>query len=303
MPLVLIYSQGNRGYGEELANIIRSDSRLEAEVIVLSDPELFRAMIYFPYVKVLVGVFNHDKDEGMGEHLKTFFDEGGGIIGMGFAGWQSTTRNASNDVFALNASYYLTGEYDRNSGTFSHTLNIDERNKINQDIGSFSIRTQRIIMHIDKETGELVPPGNENDVTVLYRESTRGAPALLVHESQGTCITFAGFTGDSIPDVPTYFGHFTSQEEFRILFSNSVLYAWNRENRYQDKSTQWESDSTDYEEEMMQVKDQVRRASENQKQILYLRYALVILAVGATLAMVYRYCFTSTSRQGDLDNG
>jgi hypothetical protein len=301
LPIVLIYSQGGMGYGNDLAEMIHSDPRVDARVIVLSDPELFKSMIYFPYVKVVVGVFNADKDEALGRHLINFFEGGGGVVGLGFAGWRSTTGNASRDVFSINGSYYLTGKYDPDTRTFVHRLVVGEENEINQGIGGFSARTQRIIMHVDEETGDLIPPWAEGQVTILYRESTRSAPALVLHSGKGVCVTFAGFTGDSIEGVPTYFGHFTGQDEFRQLFSNSVFHVWNEESRFDETVARWESESAEYESDLADIQEDIERASENRQLMLYLRYISSAVIAVVAIAIIYLYCFRAG--RGDSVNG
>lgn len=301
LPIVLIYSQGGLGYGNELAEMVRSDPRLDARVVVLSDPELFKSMIYFPYVKVVVGVFNADKDEALGEHIINFFEDGGGVVGLGFAGWRSTTGNASRDVFSINASYYLTGKYDPDTRTFVHKLVVEEENEINEGVGGFSAWTQRIIMHVDDDTGDLVPPWPEGQVTILYRESTRRAPALVLHSGTGVCVTFAGFTGDSIEGVPTYFGHFTTQEDFRQLFSNSVFHVWEEESRFDETVASWESESAEYESDLADMEEDIQRASENRQLMLYLRYISSAVIAVVAIALIYIYCFRAG--RGDSAHG
>jgi hypothetical protein len=301
-PMILIYCQDVQTYGEELASIIDADDRMDAEVLVVSDAELFKSMIYFPYVRVVVALFNQDRDDGLSDHLETFFAEGGGIVGLGFAGWVTTTRNASRDVFSLAANVYATGRYNRTLGTFMHHFHLDEVHEINQEVGDFTAFTQRVIMNVD-QAGDLVPPWPAGKVRVLYREESKNAPVLVVHEDAGVCITFGGFTGDPLEGVPTYFGHFTSQPEFRALFSNSVLYAWQNENRYETTSSAATSRFAAQNGEIDQVIQDAEDGERARKNANLLRQGLIVGIAAAVSILAIAYGFLPMRAKGGDRNG
>ena len=294
-PLILIYSQDNPGYGEELGKIIESDDRMDARILVVSQADLFRSMLYFPYLKVVIAVFNHDKDEGLSDDLSYYYAEGGGIIGMGFAGWWTTTRNASRDVFSLEANIYTTGTYNRTTRTFQHTLIMDQKNEINLDVGDFEAHTQRVIMRQNTSTREIIEP---QGVTVLYRETSQNAPVIILREENGVAVTFAGFTGDDTEGVPTYYGHLTSQESFRKLFTNAVNYAWKNEKKYgktAGQATNWFADQND---QMIQTWNEAKSTMTGQKNQ---RLTIQLAAFSAAIifsAAIYRYTFKN-HRQGE----
>jgi hypothetical protein len=302
-PMVLIYCQGSQAYGEELASIIDDDDRMDAEVLVVSDPELLKSMLYFPYVRVVVALFVLDRDDGLSEHLETYFADGGGIVGLGFAGWRTTTQNASREVFSLAANIYTTGTYNRTLGAYMHDLHLDEGHEINREVGDFTAFTQRVIMNVNRSTEDLIPPWPPGKVTVLYREETRDAPVLVVHEDKGVCVTFGGFTGDSIERLPTYFGHFTSQPEFRALLSNSVLYAWENENRYEtisDSATsRFAAQKSEYDQMIKDAKDQERAG----RTAVLLRQALIVGIAALVSVLAIRYGFLSGKDKGGGESG
>ena len=302
-PMILIYCQGVQSYGEELASIIAADDRMDAEVLVVSDAELFKSMIYFPYVRVVVALFNQDRDDGLSEHLEAYYAEGGGIVGLGFAGWVTTTRNASRDVFSLAANIYATGRYNRTLGTFMHYFHLDEDHEISREVGDVTAFTQRVIMNVNQTTGDLVPPWPAGKVRVLYREESKNAPVLVVHEEAGVCVTFGGFTGDPVEGVPTYFGHFTSQPEFRTLFSNSVLYAWENENRYETTSSAATSRFAAQKDESDQVIQDAEDQERAGKTAILVRQGLILGIAAAVCIVAILLGFHSGGAKGGDQSG
>jgi hypothetical protein len=254
-------------------------------------------MLYFPHVKVVVYVPNEHRNEALGEHLEDFFAGGGGLVGMGFAGWQITTDNASRTVFPLNATSYLSGKYDRGVGAYNHYLYLDQDHEIVQGLGNFTAHTQKIIMTTAKGSGALIPPEPTGKLTVVYREPGKDAPAVVVYEDSGVSVTFGGFAGDSIERVPTYYGLFTSQEEFRTLFTNSVIWVWENEDRYDatlaDACDQFAVGSAD----RSTVIEEAKAAENRRANFQMARSVVVVTLVIAGIAVVARACFI-TGKEG-----
>lgn len=296
-PLVLIYCQDRPSYGESLAQILEEDPRIDAETLVLSDADLFKHMLYFPNVKVVVYVSNEHRNEGLGGHLESFFSGGGGLVGMGFAGWQATTANASRTVFPLNATSYLSGKYDREKKAFTHNLYVDQKHAISEGLGNLTAYTQKIVMATDKESGALIPPTPTGKLTVVYREPGKNAPAVVAYEDSGVSVTFGGFAGDSIERAPTYYGLFTEQEEFRMLFTNSVRWVWENENRYDatlsESCHQFAAESAD----RAKVAEDAEAAGRRRANFQLARSLLVVALVTTGIAVVARTCFI-TGRGG-----
>lgn len=299
-PLILVYSQKEPDYARALVEILEDDPRLDGEVLALSDAELLKSMLYFPLVKVVVVVFNHDTNEGIGPHLEAFFRQGGGIVGMGFAGWRTTTGNASETVFALSANVYVAGAYDRDEKVFRHNLTIDHVHEINSGVGSFVANTQKVILHINRSTGSRVPPSKEGELIVLYREPAHGAPAVLVHGTPGACVTFACFAGDSIERAPTYFGRFTGQEEFRTLLRNAVYYAWRNEARFEPTLAVATERFVANDRDLSEMREVASKSERRKESLQMLKLSAVIVIVLVTLGVVYKTCFAAVQTAGDV---
>jgi len=300
-PLLLVYSQGEPAYGRELANILSGDPRIDAQILVLTDPDLFKSMLYFPSVKVVLAVFNHDKDEGLGEHLQNFFEGGGGMVGLGFAGWQTTTRQASQTVFPLNASSYIVGSYNASARAYMHDLYVDEAHPISRDIGDFTAYTHKVFVSADKASGQQLSVKSEGEVTVVYRDAALNAPAVVVYEAAGVSVTFACFAGDSVERAPTYFGRFTSREEFRKLLRNSIAWVWASERRYGKTMSSALARFAEEAHEADEIRAQAELSARQHKTHRLLRTvaiaALAVLGVGA----IHRKCFAPSSRKTTVE--
>jgi len=291
-PLILIYCQDEHEYGAELSKILQADTRMDAETLVLSDPQLFRTMIYFPYVKVIVAVFNHDRNDGVNLDLETFFDEGGGLVGMGFAGWRSTTGNASMRVFPLNASHYVTGKYDRDRKVFTQQLYVDRTHEISEGVGNFTANAQKVIMRFNRTSGMRLPPVPKGKLTVLYRESTSHAPALVAYEERGVSVTFGCFDGNSVTRAPTYFRRFTDQQEFRTLFKNSVYWVWKNEHRYEGTLKKAREEFLREDEDLKGVRARTERSDRARQTFLLARSSGIVILMLVSIAIIWKICFS-----------
>jgi len=289
-PLLLVYSQGEPAYGQELADILSQDPRIDAQILVLTDPDLFRSMLYFPCVKAVLAVFNRDKDEELGEHLEHFFEGGGGMVGLGFAGWQTTTRDASETVFPLNASYYVVGGYNASAKAYMHSLCVDQAHPISQEVGNFTAYTHKVFMSFNKTSSQLLPVRPEGEVTVLYREPVLNAPAVVVYEAAGVSVTFGCFAGDSVERAPTYFGRFTSQEEFRKLLRNSIAWVWANERGYEGTRSSALTQFAKEAHEAEEIRAQAERSAKERQDLRLLRMVATAALAIVGVAAIYWKC-------------
>jgi len=290
-PLVLIYCQDEQGYGEDLIEILRDDGGIEAEFLVLTDSELLKNMIYCPHVKLLITVFNEAKQVDLGEHLEYFFRTGGGLVGLGFSGWRATTLNASEKVYPLNATSYATGRYDREKGVFTQDLYVDQEHEISDGLGNFTAYTQKIIMSLDRASGKLLPVEPSGELTVVYREYSKNAPAVIAYRDSGASVTIGGFTGNSIERAPTHYRLFTREEGFRRLLTNSANWAWKNENRYvatlSSACEVYQTAAADGAEVIEDVESE--REKRNSSALVRTSIVLVLMVLG--IAIVIRTCF------------
>ncbi len=237
-PLILIYSPKVRNYSLELKRLIDEDPRVDADVEVLETPQILRVKMYFPNVKMVIVALATSINEQLGPTLEWFFSQGGGLVGLGFAGMRVATVNASEKVFPIFGSAYITGTYDPGQKKFviSHLKN--EADLISEGIGDFAISDHKVILSFNSSSNSYLPRyPEEGEHSVLYKDVKSGAPTIVKYQNVGVSVTFACFGGDDFERGPSYHGHFTGTEEFKKLFTNAVAWVWGTEEKYA-KSTE-----------------------------------------------------------------
>lgn len=288
-PLILIYSPGQPNYGNELARIIRQDPRVDAQTLILESGDLFETMIYFPQVKLIVVSLAEERPQRFVESINWFFNQGGCILGLGFAGSYGSTLAAANLTFPLFANDYKSGKYDPRNRVVSQTFIKDQPHAISEGLSGFTIAAQRLILSWNITTGAYWPRRPEQgDWTVLYRDSAYGAPAVVAYKGNGSSVTFATFGGEDFERGFGYYGHFTASEEFRTLFSNSVNWLWKVEHRYNDSMAEAIAFFEDRREFEQQVQENASYQMEKSGKSRMVQIILtLVLAVSSSLLIYW----------------
>lgn len=291
-PIVLIYSPGAPDYGHELEQLIVEDTGVDADILVLEDPDLLKMLIHFPNIKAVVVPLAVASNEGIGPSLEWFFSEGGGLIGMGFAGYKLTTGNASETVFPLFGNSYKSGKYDTKTKTFTMTHLKEEEDEISEGVSDFTLSAQKLFLSMDPHTGKYLPRfPDQGEYKVLFREEGTGAPSMIKSENKGVSITFACFGGDDFERGVNYFGRFTNTTEFRKLFTNSFNWIWANENKYEAAI----SEAKDYferrEQEILEYRDAADKIRMKVNNARLIRTVLTITFAAGAITCVYWITF------------
>lgn len=260
-PLILVFTPGQPAFGQELATIIRQDGRLDAEITVLTNEALFEAMLYLPRVKLVIISLAKDSPRPSWEDMGWFFREGGGMLGLGFAGSTTSTFNASTSAFPLFANDYKSGRYDPPRKRFIQTFLKEQEHEITHGLGDFEAPAQRIVLSYNSSTGEYLPRQPESgEWQVLYRDAAFGAPVVVAYQEAGASVTFATYGGEDFNRSFGHFAIFSRTEEFLSLFLNSAEWIWNRESKYEDSVSAADS----HLEELSRRKDEIRAEAQDQ---------------------------------------
>jgi hypothetical protein len=104
-PVILIYHGPKTGtqelqvYGEALADLIESDSRIgdQAEIVLVGDQDLMNTLLYFPQVKAVVIALTtwELKADRIVPSTQWYFNQGGGVVGLGNTSTRWSTRPGS----------------------------------------------------------------------------------------------------------------------------------------------------------------------------------------------------------------
>lgn len=290
-PLILIFSPAAPAYGHELQRILEEDGRFDAEVTVLTSSEAFNLMMHYPTVKVGIVALGGDANRNISSTLRWFFRQGGGLVGLGFAGSEASVDIASKEVFPIFGNSYKMGAFDMTTRSYATRQIRDEEDDISRGLADFTLSDQKLVLSVDPATKAYVARApEEGEYKVLYRESTTGAPSVVKYQNGGYSVTFASFAGTDDPGS-SYFGHFAGSDEFRALFTNAVDWVWNAESKYSRSM----AEALTYEDRMEQkrlIRQQADERDRNAERVWMMRAIVVaVLCVGA-IGCVYRLFFT-----------
>jgi hypothetical protein len=301
-PVILVYSPGAPGYGQALKALIEEDDRFDAEVRICQTLRDFDVSMYFPDVKVAVVTLNTDIQQHLNRTLQDFFSQGGGLVGLGFAGSWGASKNASHDVFPIYGTSYRTPKYDPETRSFIMKLVKEEEDEISEGVETFSIPSHKIALSFSSSKNAYEPRFPETgDYKILFKESSTGAPAMVKYEERGVSVTFATFGADDFERGPAYYGLFVNRSEFRTLFTNSLHWVWENEHRF-EQSVQ---DAAEFYSERTDHIDQVREDAESQEsgaenaRTMRLAATLLLAALGSIAALWMTFLRKPEGADGD----
>jgi hypothetical protein len=264
-PSVVVYCPEAPGYGQALKTLIEEDGRFDATVRLCESLQDFDVTMFFPDVKVAVVALSTDINQDLNQTLQWFFSQGGGLVGLGFAGSRSASGNASENVFPLFGTGYRSMRYDPESRKVMMSLIKEEVDEISAGLPSFSTPSQKIVLSFNGTANSYQPMApEEGDYKVLCREETTGAPAVVKYRNEGVSVTFAMFGGDDFERGRSYYRLFIDEPEFKTLFTNSLYWVWNAEGKFEESvqkaSALVEQEGEQLEEVRAQAQAQARRA-------------------------------------------
>jgi len=235
VPVILVYCPAAPRYGQALRTIIEEDGRFsEARVLVCEKLDELRATAFFPDVKAIVLSLTRDVGQELNSTLEWFFNNGGGLVGMGFASMWSASLSASQDVLPVFGNSYRAGEYDPNMRRSFVRFVKGEEDEISQGMSNFSMPHHRFILHWNGLTDSFEERRPESgEYKVLFAEQSTGAPLVIKYRDEGVSVTLATFGADDIERSPGYFGLFVDEPAFKTLFANSLYWVWTNEQKFQ----------------------------------------------------------------------
>lgn len=339
-PVILLYhgpktgEQELRLYGEALAEVILEDPRLkdEAEVVLVGDQDLMNTLLYFPQVKCVVLALTTWELSASRIVPSTlwYFNEGGGVVGLGNAGHGDVTGILNGSVFPIFGNQYQqvdpmffcinkeTGEKRpapvpprceanelRQSERVTNYVKANDHVIASGVADEFTIASARFVIH--KNTS-MSPPEylhlepEEGDYTMVYSDDKYTAPLVVVYEDEGTSVSFAGTDQISVKEEDgTYFGTFVDDPDFRKMFQNAVFYAWDKETKYEDAMANAEAEFEKMEEDRKALEERVKDSQSKESTGRLLRSVLLIV-VGVVLIVIIAYwAFVMPAKQGGAE--
>ncbi len=291
-PLLIIYCPTTPEYGQELQRLIEADGQVDADILLLQDPEVFRLAVHFPTVRVVVVSLALSLSQNIGASLEWFFSEGGGLVGLGFAGATMTTGNASQNVFPIFANGYVSGSYDLESKTYTMSHLKQDEDYISEGVMSFTVSTHKLVLSRNLSTNDYLPKVPQAGIyKVLFREASTGAPSVVKYDHSGVSVTFACFGGDDLPRGFNYYGRFAERAEFKTLFTRAVQWVWFNERKYEKSMKESSDHFADQEEELRSLMEGARKIEARAGQRRLATAIVTITLAGFAIALVYRATF------------
>lgn len=292
VPVMLIYCPAAPRYGQALRTIVEEDGRFSgAKILVCGELDELRATAFFPDVKAIVLSLTRDVGQDLNSTLEWFFNNGGGIVGMGFASMWSASRNASQDVLPVFGNSYGAGTYDASTRRSLVSFVKAEEDEISQGMSSFTIPHHRFILHRNTSTSSFEEKRPESgEYKVLFTEQGTGAPLVIKYRDEGVSVTFATFGGDDIERSQGYFGLFVDDPTFRTLFTNSLYWVWMNERKLQNSLSKAEQ----FYQERADNLDSLRRAADDRERTADLARLLrnLLAVVGGSIGCAVVYWLT-----------
>lgn len=266
-PVILVYGKGMPNFRDTVANVLRDDGRIDADVIGIGSVDCLSVALLFPNVKaaILVGQ-DATAVRGVEEQVIGYFEDGGGLVGFHDFANGEVSKPLSRQVFPLFANASRLGRIQE--GELVQILYREQTNSINEGLPEELVfKDAEINLALNRGTmkwAEITPTCGQ--YTILYRDSFYNAPVVIAYRNEGASVTFAG--GD-ITDSPEnkyrYFGNLFHDTQFQELLVNSVLWAEENEMRSRGMIDSTLQELEMYAETQASLEDEVekRRASSN----------------------------------------
>jgi len=266
-PVILVYGKEMPNFRNTVAEVLRNDGRIDADVIGIGSTDCLSVALLFPNVQaaILVGQ-DATAVRGVEEQVMGYFEDGGGLLGFHDFANGEVSSPLSRQVFPLFANASRLGRIQE--GDLVQILHREQTNSINENLPEELVfKDAEINLALNRGTMKwagITPTCGQ--YTILYRDSFYDAPVVVAYQNEGASVTFAG--GD-ITDSPEnkyrYFGNLFHDTQFQELLANSVLWAEENEMRSADmiESTLQELEKSAEREASLESSVEKRRASSN----------------------------------------
>ena len=288
-PTILVYSGTDPGFATMMAEMIASDERIDANVQVVLSSDILTLATVLPQTQcIIIYASNKAEVEGLQQPLESFFDDGGGLIGMKEPCYVSSGQELAKEVFPTFANVSLLSSPRNRVRTYT----VDQRNDINSGLpDTFQLPSMGIYLCGDKKKQYLanceasLPQG----ATILYRDQETGAPLVVAYQNEngGRSVGFTGVSVVSSPRVDIYYGKLVADENFTKLFLNSVVWASQGSSRFSRISANLSETLQEAKERQQRLKEESQQASRRRAtQRLALLVVFWILGLAACVVIL-----------------
>jgi len=223
-PIIAVYSPGLPEFGKMLASLIEADERIDAEVMILHTQDQVAQATALPTIACIVIYSDNMRQfDRLGAPLSTFFEAGGGLVGMTEICYVPSADGLAETVFPTyaNASKKKSSPREKRVRTYVR----DEEAALEEGLPEhFDLVSMGTYYSSDANGDYLKMPG---EYSVAYRDEETSSPLVILHESDGggRSVAMPGIWIVKAQRVDIYYGNLVKDENFQRLFTNSVLWA------------------------------------------------------------------------------
>ncbi len=259
-PTVFLYSGTDSGFAEMLASVLEAAEGIGSDVRVVTKPDLLALATALPHTECVVIYCSNAAEIGdLAEPLSAFFENGGGLVGLGAVCYEPSAGQLARRVFPVRANVsaqqYGTGMRARNYTEAQDTeisLGLPDR---------FQLVSMGIYLSGDEAGNYVEVPGA---YSVVYRDEATGAPIVLTSESDagGRSVALPGVWVVSNSRVDAYYGNLVRDENFIRLFTNSVRWAAKGSVHFSEASRDFEAKIEEANNKQARLREEAQKARE-----------------------------------------
>jgi hypothetical protein len=286
-PTIIVYSGTDSGFAEMLAQLLLDDPRIESQVRIVTTPDIIALASSLPQTEcMIIYTGNKVEVEGLESNLISFFEQGGGLIGMRDICSVPAVGRIAIDVFPTYANGSVKQFNPRELRVRNHTKG--DSTEINEGLPDrFSLLSMGTYLSVDSDGNYLPVSG---DFLVPFRDEQTGSPLIIANENDngGRSVAFPGVWVIPSSRVDIYYGNLVADENFVKLFTNSVLWAAKGSSRFpevQKDLAEKIEDAKGKQERLKEEAEQARKRENTQRLLLLVGVWVVGLIICAVVVL------------------
>ncbi len=300
-PTIWIYTGADTGFAQALASLIEASEAIDSDVKIVNSAETLALAASLPQTQCVIAyAANKAEITGMDPALITFFEAGGGLIGLREMCYRPSAGDLAIKVFPTHANgsvqQYVAGQKRARNYTKADageiTAGLPDR---------FELIGMGIYFSVGPDGKYLPVPG---DYQVPFRDGETGAPIVLAYESErgGRSVAFPAVWVVSASRVDIYYGNLVNDENFARLFTNCVLWAAQGSSRFAEVSKDLDvklEEARTRQARLIKQAEEARKKENLQRTLLLVAvWAIGLLVCGLVVKKVILAPIEVESREG-----
>lgn len=224
-PVIVVYTGEDEAFAAMLASLIEADGRMESEVEVAASREAVILASALPQTQCIVVYADNERElEGLEPRLLSFFERGGGLVGMKEACYVPSAGSLATMAFPTYANASVKESNPNSEKARREYVKYDDAEISSGLPDRFPLPSMGQYFLGDVAGNYL---GMAGTGSVPFRDQQTGSPLVLTQQNSngGRSVAFPGIWVLSLSRVKTYYGNLVNDENFVKMFTNSVLWA------------------------------------------------------------------------------